>query len=451
MASKTAQEILLEQNPFNEYVSRSDRPDMIDIERPHIKADNAILTAVRMVKQGCSPRIIPILGEAGYGKTHVFWTLRRKLTDCLVVYVSPPPTPERVIPHFYFSLLREIGLELLQKLAEHVFSKYETFEEAVMKHPGPETWIIQALHALTTTNPSLRKQAKKWFAGIATGQAKVPEESLLDDDELALAALRVLLKYIDIPVVFFVDELETTYLAFGSDAQVRFLESIKRIYNECKNHIIILACITELYDRVLELVSPSVQGRMERPVLLRRFTREDIGAFVKRILGEFWKQHGIEVPSPLFPLQRKDIDKVTKKSRGNPREVIRWLRDTIELSKLAIFDKNDTTIREDYMRARELADLIREQLSTVGVSVVNKGTSGAVIVFSPRNKPKKVAVISGSQNSDGPFLQEVLEAFNNDIYDLFTLSGSLNGHEEIKELPKDLSDAAQTIISVLSE
>ena len=115
-----------------------------------------------------------------------------------------------------------------------MFSKYETFEEAILKHPGPETWIIQALHALTKNNPSLQKQAKKWFAGIATGQAQVPEESLLEDDELALAALRVLLGYLDLPTVFFVDELETTYLSFGSEAQVRFLERIKRIYNECK-------------------------------------------------------------------------------------------------------------------------------------------------------------------------------------------------------------------------
>ena len=450
MAAKTVQEILLEENPFTEFVSRSDRPDMIDIEQPHTKVDNTILAAIRMIQRGNSPRIIPILGEAGYGKTHTFWALRRKLNDCLFVYVSPPPAPERVLSHFYFCLLRVLGLELLQKLAEHVFSKYDTFEEALMKHPGSETWIIQALHALTTTNPSLRKQAKKWFAGIATGQAQVPDESLLDDNELALAALRVLLKFIDIPVIFFVDELETTYLAFGPEVQVQFLENIKRIYNECRNHVIILACITELYDRILELASPSVQGRMERPVLLGRFTREDIDDFVRNVLGKFWKQHGLEVPSPLFPLQAKDLDVVSKKSRGNPREVIRWLRDTIELSKLTMIEKNESTVKEYYRRARELADLIRENLGTVGVSVMNKGTDGAVIIFSPRNKKKKVAVISGPDNSDGQFLQEVLDAFNNGSYELFTLSGSRDGHEGIKALSKDLNKAAQTIISVLS-
>jgi len=450
MAVKTFQEVLQEKNPFAEFVSRADRPDDIDIERPHAKVDTAILTATQLIQNAHSPRIIPILGDAGYGKTHMFWSLRRKLTDCLVVYVSPPSAPERVIPHFYFCLLRELGLDLLQKLAEYVFSKYETFEEAILKHPGPETWIIQALHALTKNNPSLQKQAKKWFAGIATGQAQVPEESLLEDDELALAALRVLLSYLDLSTVFFVDELETTYLSYGPEAQVRFLERIKRIYNECKNHVIILACITELYDRILELASPSIQGRMERPVLLRRFVREDIDSFVKAVLEDYWTENGLDVPSPHFPLSEADLDRVTKKSRGNPREVIRWLRDTIELSKLTLVENNCSNTKEVYQRARTLSDLIRENVDAVGVSVMNKGASGAVIIFSPRNKSKKVAVISEPNNSNGQLTQEVLEAFDNDLYDLFSLSKQ-NKHESVKRLPKDLNKAAQIIISTLSE
>ena len=448
MAAKTVQEVLQAENPFTEFVSRCDRPDTVDIERPHTKVDTAIKDSIRMVKQGHSPRIIPILGDAGYGKTHMFWSLRKQLTDCLVIYVSPPSAPERVIPHFYFCLLREIGLDLLQKLAEHVFEKYDSFEEAVMKHPGPETWIIRALHALTTSDPALRKQAKKWFAGIATGRAHIPEENVLEDDELALAALRVLLKYFDIPVVWFCDELETTYLSFGQAAQVQFLERIKRIYNECKNHIIILACITELYDRILEHASPSIQGRLERPVILKRFAREDIDTFVQAVLSDFWTKNGLEMPSPLFPLSESDLDNVSKNSRGNPREVIRWLRDTVELSKLSLVTPKNSEIKSVYNHARALSDLIRAKLDTVGVSVMNNGSSGAVIVFSPRNKSKKVAVISGTQQKE--WMQEVLEAFDNESYELFSLSGSNAEYKQVTGLPEDLNEAAQTIISELT-
>ncbi len=313
----------------------------------------------------------------------------------------------------------------------------------------PETWIIRALHALTTSDPALRKQAKKWFAGIATGRAHVPEENILEDDELALAALRVLLKYFDIPVVWFCDELETTYLSFGQDAQVQFLERIKRIYNECKNHIIILACITELYDRILEHASPSIQGRLERPVILKRFAREDIDTFVQAVLNDFWTKNGLEMPSPLFPLNKADLDNVSKNSRGNPREVIRWLRDTVELSKLSLVTPKNSEIKSVYNHARALSDLIRAKLDTVGVSVMNNGSSGAVIVFSPRNKSKKVAVISGTQQKE--WMQEVLEAFDNESYELFSLSGSLADYKQVTGLSDDLNEAAQTILSELTD
>ncbi len=92
-------------HPFEQAVSRNDvrsQSDNFDISRPHQGADRRINRALKTVQRSHLPKLIPLLGEAGAGKTHYYWTLkdREKLSDSAennefspwtIIYVPSPP------------------------------------------------------------------------------------------------------------------------------------------------------------------------------------------------------------------------------------------------------------------------------------------------------------------------------------------------------------------------
>ena len=93
----------------------------------------------------------------------------------------------------------------------------------------------------------------------------------MDDEELAFAALKVILKAIDKPIIFFVDELESLFIALGPEAELQFLETLKKMHNEASNFILCLACLATLWDKILDL-STTLQT-LERHHTLKIKTR----------------------------------------------------------------------------------------------------------------------------------------------------------------------------------
>lgn len=339
-------EILRDNPPMRRYVSRGDMRDSVDIEGPHEDADKAIFRFLRFVMDDGTPRFIPILGTAGIGKTHLFWALKdREETfskgKYRAIYVPSPPAPVRVPLHIHACIVDELGEELFENAVDMLIVKFGglkgvtheiydytyALERLLVDYPGISADVVKVLLRFRL-DPAHRDLARRWLFGDALSDDEIEKldvRTILEDDDVTLATLKLLLEGSEIPLILFIDEMEGPYNTHGEEGERHFLEVIKRLYNESKNVLFVASCLTEIWDRIYTIADPPTRSRMEKPVSLRHFTADDIQEFIEKTLENYWVEQNIDAPpNKLFPLEEKDIEEVFAESEGIPREAIRF-------------------------------------------------------------------------------------------------------------------------------
>ncbi len=340
---------LIIENPFHSFTARSDVPEVFNLKRPNKEALNRILHSLEIVrKKKRESMIVPIIGEAGYGKSHFYWVIREEISNAYVVYIPVPTNPNRIFSHFYFETVKAGGAALLDYVADFLFEKYKKVENAAFDFPGLGNVVMEGFFALK--DPKRAKLALKWFTGFDTDEAtKSFNRTIFEDEELAFAALKIILKSVDKPIIFFVDELESLFIALGPEAELQLLESLKKMHNEASNFLMCLACLATLWDKILDLSSTAVQSRIEPPILLKRFTKKDIHDYCGHVLKDFHQKFDIDFndETAIWPLGKSEIESAYAYSHGNPREAIKWLAGVTEEKKAPILkslDKNNKSL-----------------------------------------------------------------------------------------------------------
>ncbi|MFX0091706.1 MAG: hypothetical protein ACFFBD_08070, partial [Candidatus Hodarchaeota archaeon] len=101
-----------EPTPFDRYVSKAHVPDTIDVSRPRLAAEKAFFASLRLVEEK-NVVILPIVGDAGTGKTHFFWFIKdieKKYANYWrCVYVPSIPSSERIGLHIYSCCLDQLS------------------------------------------------------------------------------------------------------------------------------------------------------------------------------------------------------------------------------------------------------------------------------------------------------------------------------------------------------
>ncbi|MFX1334666.1 MAG: hypothetical protein ACFFAM_09480 [Promethearchaeota archaeon] len=383
---------LVVENPFHNFTARSDIPELFNLNRPNKEALKQVIRFLEIVRRKKRESVVlPIIAEAGYGKTHFYWVLRESITDAYVVYIPVPTNPNRVYSHFYFETIKAGGAPLLEYVADALTQKYRKVEHAAINFPGMGNIVINGFFALK--DPAQSKLALKWLTGFDIDDDTANfKRTIMDDEELALAALKVLLKVIDKPIIFFVDELESLFISLGPEAELQFLETLKKMHNEASNFIICLACLTTLWDTILDLSSTAVQSRIEPPVVLKRFSKKDIQEYCVQMLQNFHQKFEIILPAEdaLWPLNKADIESSYAYSHGNPREAIKWLAGCIEERKnplLKDLEKNQNHLTKLSKHIKTIINNMKQY--SVGILQKN---NGAFISFSGSEKRVLVAL-----------------------------------------------------------
>ena len=336
-------EILMQENPFRIFVARSDIPDEVDIREPRAHIEEAIVEVIKTVSRDKIPHILPVLGEAGYGKTHLYWALKKRYSDLYIVYIAPPlKAYDRLIQHIYFSTVKSLGYGIFEKISENLKKVYGDLDKALLHNPGYAADLIQVLKKIE--KPELRDLAVKYLCGAPLSKDDVDvlcaREPVFRED-VSLQGLKILTDNLEKPLVLFLDELEAPYLEGGEESQIRYLENVKRIYNECKNLVVIMACLTDIWSKIIAIASSAAQGRTEKTKILRRFTAKDITEFCQRVLSNFWTVKGVtdKEKESLYPLSENDVLSAYRFSHGNPREAIRWIKNRVEEKRFKILKK----------------------------------------------------------------------------------------------------------------
>jgi hypothetical protein len=430
---------LVTENPFHSFTARPDIPELFNLNKPNREALKQVLRFQEIIrKKKRESVILPIIAEAGYGKTHFYWVIRETISDAYVVYIPVPSNPNRVFSHFYFETVKAGGAPLLEYVADYLTQKYQKAENAAFNFPGLGNIVIEGFFALK--DPKQSKLALKWLTGFDVDEETVRfKRTIMDDEELALAALKIILSVIDKPIIFFVDELESLFIALGPEAELQFLESLKKMHNEASNFLLCLACLATLWDKILDLSSTAVQSRIEPPVVLKRFSKRDIQDYCAQMIKDFHQKLEIISPNLLWPLEKADIESAYAYSHGNPREAIKWLAGVIEERKSSLLielEKNQKHLAKLSKQIKKIVDKMKK----FSVGLLQKN-NGALISLSTTKKRILVTI---------PPLKDITEVFHHSYQTSLKKTISEEEYEEIiiiGEIPKEEDLDDQSFVS----
>ncbi|MFX1535528.1 MAG: hypothetical protein ACFFDI_14980 [Promethearchaeota archaeon] len=338
-----------EPTPFDNFVSRSNRKDLVDITAPREMAWYATMRAMAASVKDRTPRFVPLIGPAGSGKTHFYWALKdfEEVNDVnwTVVYVPSPPAALRIPLHIYTCLLDEIGTDLLTTVAKNIVDQYKSKKSGIIMrakteeilpyilrdYPGIASDIIKAIF-IFGYEKKRKMLAERYLLGEALTEEEMEElgvQRIIEDDDLVLAAIKILLKNYGKIVALYFDELEIPYRTRGPEAESAFLEHLKRIYNEMPNTFIISACLIEMWPRVQETMDLAMQTRLEVEAELEPFRVEDLKEFYRLSMAHWWEEsQNVDPPAtyPLFPLKPDDFVEIHQRTKGNARLSIKHIR-----------------------------------------------------------------------------------------------------------------------------
>ena len=357
--------------PFSNFVSRGDIPDKIDISRPRSYIDREIYRLVRQTYRDRSARLIPILGSAGTGKTHAYHSFkdkerenRKKLeenaeaeeidtsqlepTDWTIIYIPSPPASIRVLLHVYTCIIEDVGPEILDIVSERLVKEKwggkkgglfqkpkieEVIQKGIREFPGVFADCVKAL-VTYQLDKSKKALAERWLLGEDLQPEELSElgiNSVVEEDDVCLAMIKIITENLDRVLILYFDELESPYRMLGEVAERKFLEILKRLYNEVKGIVIIIAVLKEIWPRILEIADAPLRSRMEPEQDLKPFSLNDLKIFFSKSMEVFWEDNNLNPPLyPLFPLNEKLIEIIYEKTLGNPRNSIKLCRRFID-------------------------------------------------------------------------------------------------------------------------
>ncbi len=339
--------------PFDKFVSRGDLPDVIDIANPRKEIDKNIFRAIKQTNRDKSTRLIPILGSAGSGKTHAFWAYKDKIgqveefeveglkpINWTIVYVPSPPASVRVLFHIYTCIIEELGVDVIKTVSEKLVTKWggkkrgffsrpkadDVISRGIREFPGVGADIVKALVSFRLEKDK-RALAERWLLGEDLEDDELDDlgiNSVIEDDDTCLAMIKIITENLGKVIVLYFDEIESPYRMHGELAERKFLEVLKKQYNEVQKLVIVIAVLKEIWPRILEIADQPLRSRMEPEQELKPFSLNDLKLFFANTMEHFWDQNNLNPPLyPLFPLNEEVINVIYEKSGGNPRDVIK--------------------------------------------------------------------------------------------------------------------------------
>ena len=369
--------------PFDRFVSRGDIEDVIDISSCRKIIDRTIFRAVAQTQTDTSTRLIPILGEAGAGKTHAYWAYKDKenkmkaadrdslATDFkgpsgwTIVYVPSPPAAIRILLHVYSCMIDELGADILKTVSSKLVDRWggkkkkhlglfgstdidEVIQQGIREYPGVFADVVKAL-VVFDMDKDKRALAERWLLGEDLDEDELDIlgiNSVIEEDDICLAMIKMISEHTEETIILYFDELESPYRMHGEEAERKFLEVLKRLFNEVKNMVIVISVLKEIWPRILEIADMPLRSRMEPEHELQKWSLDDLKLYFAKSMMQFWTQNNLNPPAyPLFPLNDDVLNTIFKKTDGNQRSIIKLIRIFVE--KLTLGDMTIDELMKD--------------------------------------------------------------------------------------------------------
>ncbi len=441
--------------PFDRFVARGKMEDTVDIPGPRINIDRYLFRSIKQTQSDSSGRMLPILGSAGTGKTHAYWaykTIERKLLEdkdeedsiagkfpenWTIVYVPSPPAAVRILLHVYTCLLDELTADILKIVSDELVSRWggakkkklgifggqnleETIQNGIREYPGIFADCVKCL-CIYSLDKDREGLAERWLLGEDLDEEDLETlgiNTVIESDDVCLAMIKLICENAGKTIVLYFDELESPYRMHGPEAEQKFLETLKQVYNNVKNVVVVLAVLKEIWPRVLETADQAMKSRMEQERELQMFKFDDLKLYFAKAMEYFWGKNNLNPPIyPLFPLNEDVLQVIYNKTDGNQRSIIKLIR--------LFVDK----IVYDEMSLEEVISTGKKDAVPVGTTT-KKGKAG---------KASKAEASAGkSKTPDKSLIEKIEEMMSDEDY-------------TIEANPASVAGAALKSIKVLAE
>ncbi|MBN1214432.1 MAG: hypothetical protein JXA99_03215 [Candidatus Lokiarchaeota archaeon] len=363
-------------NPFNNFVATGEIKEELDF----VNSRKHFMDSISKFIDENQNFILPIIGDIGVGKTHLFWALKKKLKEKYnIIYISLENIYRKFFYNLYSEFIEELGIDNIRKITQKLCNKWRGLEKKYGFFPIPNIekaksnayseWkdefdspsalndIINVIisHQL---DPYKRIDAEDYLLGELMN---IRELSMLDvENDLrnrnnAFTMLKVLIENSKLGTIIFIDdfdklislmkeeeEIETFFDSswlYGSEessdnivaknildkiAKLQHIKNLKKIIT--LNSKISLIEIKKIFRQEnLDLLN-----HLKEPMFLSDFQEDDIYGFYQSTIQKFLesidsKKTLANLKNSYYPMNENTLKKIYHRSKGNPRDIIKKL------------------------------------------------------------------------------------------------------------------------------
>ena len=365
-------------SPFKKFVSTGEIEEDIGL----VQSRQDFVQSIINVLEKDENLVLPIIGDVGTGKTHLYWALKHELYYYNIVYISL----ENVIKKFYYNTYSEfienMGIEVLRSIARRLCNEWGALEKKFgffhlgdiekVKKVACENWapnfenktaIMDVINALTAhqLDPYKKIEAERWFLGEVIDIRELSRLNLkhdLRERNNSYTMLKVLVENAMVSSVLFIDDFEKIISMMKSISIEEETEEVfdrswlygtkqspeKRTADKVLDKILNLNKINglkiiitikspEFYKEIISEIEDKNSNLLDvvkEPIILSNFIKEDLFTFYKRNLEFFFGQINYfdyfrDFSNSYYPLNEKVLNYVYNQTKGNPREIIKLL------------------------------------------------------------------------------------------------------------------------------
>ena len=391
-------------NPFKNFVSTGEIKEDLGL----VKSRKNILDEIVQIIENDENFILPVIGDVGIGKTHLFWALKSRLYYHNVFYISLENVIKKFFYNIYSEFIEAIGLDPLRNIVNQISNQWGALERkfgffhvvdinkvrinAFKKLSGQfsedeRTALLDIINGITTHQLDLYKkvEAEGWLLGELMNIKELSRLNMKHDlrnSKTAYSMLKLLIENSKLGSVLFIDDFEKTInmtkplmeyeeeaeevfdrsWLYGKRASTDKLIKSKKLFEKLRKIcqikglriIITLNSLNSLGDIKRKLGDTDLEVNFREPIILPKFEKDDTLELYKKIMKEFLESIDFtdyikEFSDDLFPLNEDVLQKIHQDSKGNPREILKLLIKL--LNEIVYSDDNLNEILEEYLRS----------------------------------------------------------------------------------------------------
>ncbi len=368
-------------SPFKRFVSTGEIEEDFGLVRSR---QEFVQTIIKIIDEN-ENFLLPIIGDVGNGKTHLYWALKHRLHNYNTVYISL----EKVYKKFYYRTYSEF-IENIRKYSqawlyaftkqlcdewgasERTFGFFHLADIDKVRKIAFEKWapkfekkaaLMDAINVITAhqLEPYKKVEAERWLLGEVMNVRELARLNLMHDlreKNNSFTMLKILIENSNKGNILFIDDFEKvvpfmkqveedeaeeevfdrSWLYGKKPAPENYsvektLDKILKLREIQDIKIIITVKSSDLFEEIKKKIkekNSKVLEMLKEPLVLPNFIEKDIYPFYKKYLEYFfasinYSEYLSDFSNSYYPLSEKVLKYIYTQAKGNPREIIKFL------------------------------------------------------------------------------------------------------------------------------